>query len=100
MLANSLTKSHKRKRPQDEVYSNPARGAEVQVSARCSPTRGMRVPTSEDIFVPWSLQGLNDFIESLDSKLSTPLRMFYREERQEEAKGMWLDRAENAVMLR
>lgn len=76
-----------------------ARGAEFPFDATCTATRGTSFEVEREIFVPWRLQGINDFIDSLDSKLSMPLKNKYINEHTL-AETYWLDRAEIAVMNR
>lgn len=97
----SSTKYHRRKPKNTKKGEDRflrVQGIEYPVDARCTESRTPIPESSKDVFVPWSLQGLDDFIQSLDARLSEPLKRKYIIE--EDAEGLWLDRAENAVMLR
>lgn len=76
-----------------------ARGVEIPVGARCTETRITAFNIEKEIFVPWHLQGLSDFVDSLDDKLRLPLRKKYIE-KEKLLETYWLDRAELAVMNR
>jgi hypothetical protein len=98
----SSTKYHKRKTySAGDDRSNRLQGVDYPVDARCSETRSTKPDGEKEIFVPWHLQSLDDFIESLDPKLKNPLKEHYINDMpRNKTETYWLDRAENAVMLR
>lgn len=95
----SDSKYHRRRRvKKDDIRSNMPEGTVRPVSADCSPSRTSVAYYEREVFVPWSLQGLDDFIESMQPECSDALRRRYVEE--EDVRGVWLDRAEKLVMFR
>lgn len=95
----SATRRHRRKPvPMDDIRSNAARGVERPYSATCQPTYSAAVAQKKDVFVPWSLQPLDDFIESLQMECRVALKDKYING--EDVRGVWIDRAEKLVMYR
>lgn len=86
-------------RGKGQIRSNACRGIDIPVEANCTPTRTVTTDHQKEVFVPWWLQGLDDFIESLQEECRSALRTKYIE-KSNSADGYWLDTAERLVMNR
>ena len=95
----SATKYHRRRVvKKGDARAQRCDGVERPYTADCSPTRLAVVLHEKEIFVPWSLQAIDDLIESMQDECKQALRICYIEEDRDRAKGIWLDRAESIVM--
>lgn len=74
------------------------RGIEIPFDATARSSRASFPDAAKDIFVPFSLQPLDDFIESLQDECRGALRAKYITG--EAVNNHWLERAEHLVMLR
>lgn len=96
----SNSKYHSRRRVgKSDVRSNMAHGVTRPVTANCTPTHSSTAFHEKEVFVPWSLQGIDDFIESLQDECKNALKRKYIEQ-EDNFRSVWLDRAEKLVMFR
>lgn len=94
----SATKYHKRRplHKDDERYLK-LQGADIPYTAEAKATYSPNLKQSNDIFVPWSLQAIDDLIESMQRECKQALREKYIEKTGLE--GVWVDRAERIVLF-
>lgn len=96
----SNTKYHRRKSvDKGDVRAQKLEGVIRPTSADCTPTRSSVAYHEKEVFVPWSLQGLDDFIASMQIECSEALKKRYIED-DRNFRSIWLDRAEKLVMFR
>lgn len=96
----SNSKYHSRRRvDKEDIRANMVNGLSRPVTASCTPTHSSIAFHEKEVFVPWSLQGIDDFIESLQDQCKSALKRKYIEE-EKNFTSIWLDRAEKLVMFR
>ncbi len=99
-MQKSNPKFHRRARVgQKDFRAQKLEGVERPVTATCSPTHSPILPQNKEVFVPWSLQGIDDFIESMQTECSEALKQRYIKD-DRNFRSIWLDRAEKLVMYR
>lgn len=93
-------KYHSRQRvKKGDIRDDMLEGLQRPVSASCTATRTSVAYYEREVFVPWGLQGIDDFITSLQTECSEALKKKYIHD-DKEYRSIWLDRAEKLVMYR
>lgn len=96
----SNSKYHTRRRVgKCDERANMPDGLTRPVSAHCLPTQSSVAYHDKEVFVPWSIRDLDEFVETMQKECRSALRKRYIEN-QKNYRTIWLDRAEKLVMLR
>lgn len=94
----SATKYHKRKPlPKNDERYQKLQGAEIPYTVEAKATYSPSLKSSDDVFVPWSLQSIDDLIESMQRECKLALKAKYIDRTGLE--GVWVDRAERIVLF-
>ena len=94
----SATKYHKRRplHKDDERYQK-LQGADISYTAEAKATYSPNVKQGDDVFVPWSLQEIDELIESMQRECKQALKAKYIDKTGLE--GVWVDRAERIILF-
>ena len=96
----SNSKYHTRRRvAKDDERANMPNGVNRPVTAHGVPTMSSVAFHDREVFVPWSLREIDDFIESMQRECKEALRKRYIED-ERKIRSIWVDRAEKLVMCR
>ena len=89
----SATKYHKR----SKLPWRSLNGVDAPYTADAKATHSPNVKKIDDVFVPWSLQAIDDLIDSMQIECKLALKAKYID--RTGLRGIWVDRAERIVLF-